>query len=140
MDTFLSNNLVSKPVAKDPSPVLSVMILAFPFRLNKFPLAPLLYLEDLIFMFNNLSARKFNQISLITFLPCGLQKTEFRLLIKLVLCQYHIILLNSSSFVLKSVRLILLDRHHFDNILRVFDGWANFPFTTSEAKHDRKKG
>ena len=26
--------------------------------------------------------------------------------------------------------------NHVHNILRLFDGWANFPFTTSETKRD----
>ena len=26
--------------------------------------------------------------------------------------------------------------NHVHNILGLFDGWANFPFTTSETKHD----
>ena len=30
----------------------------------------------------------------------------------------------------------MLIYNHVHNILGLFDGWANFPFTTSETKHD----
>ena len=43
-------------------------------------------------------------------------------------------LLKWQKLILKCLKLLIFN--HVDNILRLFDGWAKFPFTTSETTHD----